>query len=104
MTDAENVPSRSDLLGQLERLFGSRDPDFDMQADKARTLYREVLEERGKQFADDWFEVYGRPLELCRLAFDQWEELSPRTKREILEEIRAADEIREGAGYLPSTS
>lgn len=104
MTDEENVPSRSDLLDQLERLFGNRDPDFDRQADRAQKLRREVLEERGEQFADDWFEVYGRPLELCRLAYDRWEELRPRAKREILEEIRVADEIHDGAGYLPSAN
>lgn len=102
MTDEKNVPSRSDLLDQLERLFGSRDPDFDRQADRAQKLRRKVLEERGSQFAEDWFEVYGRPLELCRLAYDRWEELSPKAKREFLEEIRAADEIRDGTGYLPS--
>lgn len=97
------VPSRSDLLDQLERLFGNQGPDFEEQAERLRQLRRRVRKQRGKQFAEEWFEVYGRPLELGRLAHARWEELGARAKRQIVEELRLADPIGEEMSYLPAS-
>jgi len=102
MEDEGPVPSRSDLLDELERFLGSRNPDFEQQADRLRQLRRRVAEARGEQFAEEWFKIYGRPLELGRLAYTRWEELGTRAKRQIVEEIQQADRIGEEMNYLPA--
>ena len=102
MNNARSVPSRADLRDQLERLFGQQDPDFDTQAERLRQLRRRVAEARGKQFAKEWFKVYGRPLELGRLASARWEELGDKAKRQIVEELQSADEVGEEMSYLPA--
>lgn len=102
MEDARSVPSRSDLRDQLERLFGTPDPDFDAQAERLQQLRRRVAEARDEQFATEWFQVYGRPLELGRLASARWEELGDRAKRQIVEELQSADAVGEEMNYLPA--
>lgn len=102
MDDQGPVPSRSDLLDELERLLGSRNPDFETQAERLRQLRRRVAEERGEQFAEEWFTVYGQPLELGRLAYVRWERLGAKAKRQIVEELQLADPIGEEMSYLPA--
>ena len=102
MNDARSVPSRSDLQDELERLFGRRDPDFDEQAERLQHLRRRVAEARSEQFAKEWFNIYGRPLELGRLAHARWEELGGKAKRQIVEELQLADEVGEEMSYLPA--
>ncbi|MFB6278557.1 MAG: hypothetical protein ABEK75_03555 [Salinibacter sp.] len=102
MEDARSVPSRSDLRDQLERLFGTPAPDFDAQAERLQQLRRRVAEARDERFATEWFQVYGRPLELGRLASARWEELGDRAKRQIVEELQSADAVGEEMNYLPA--
>jgi len=102
MNDARSTPSRSDLRDQLERLFGQRDPDFDEQTETLRQLRRRVAEARGEQFAKEWVAIYGRPLELGRLAHARWDDLGDEAKRQIVEELHRADEIGEDMSYLPA--
>lgn len=103
MDDTAPVPSHSDLLDEFERLFGSRSPDFDRQAERLQRLRRTVADERGEQFAEEWYQVYGSPLELGRLAHAQWSELSARAKRHVVDELRLADPIGEEMSYLPAS-
>ncbi len=104
MDESLPPPSHSDLLDQLERLLGSRDPDFDTQAERLRYLRHRVAEENSEQFAEEWFEVYGRPFEMGRLAYARWDELGDRAKRQIVEELRLADPIGNEMSYLPASS
>ncbi len=103
MDDTDSIPSRSDLLDQFERLFGSRSPDFERQAEKLQQLRRRVSEQRGEQFAEEWYEVYGSPIELSRLAHARWTELGPNTKRHVVDELQLADPVREEMNYLPAS-
>ena len=103
MNDTAPVPSRSDLLDQFERLFGSRSPDFEQQAEKLHRLRRRVHEERGEQFAEEWYEVYGSPIELGRLAHARWAELRAQTKRHVVDELQLADPIGAEMSYLPAS-
>ncbi|WP_103030287.1 hypothetical protein [Salinibacter altiplanensis] len=104
MDDTDAVPSRLDLLDQFERLFGSRTPDFEQQAEELQRLRRRVAERQGEQFATEWYEVYGRPVELGRLAHGQWAQLGPRTKRHVVDTLQLAEPIGDEMSYLPASN
>lgn len=103
-SESASTPSRSDLLDQLERLLGSRDPDFDELAQQLEQLQGRVAERNGDQFAQKWFDVYGRPFEMGRLAYERWDELGEKTKQQIVEELRVAEPIGDEMSYLSDPS
>jgi len=103
MDETGSAPSRSDLLDQFERLFGSRTPDFDRQAENLQQLRRRMSEERGEQFAEEWYAVYGLPIELGRLAHARWPQLGAKAKRHVVEELKLADSIGPEMSYLPAS-